>query len=72
MRAFGCTVMVCVPMCLSRFLIEVVITRGTYGMLVPMNSYIPILTEVLITPTRVVCNGPKFVSHYPPLAWRLL
>ena len=40
MRTFGCAVMVRVPMCLSRVLFEVVSTRGTYGMLVPMNSYI--------------------------------
>ena len=31
--------MVCVPVCLSRVLFEVVTTRGSYGMLVPMNSY---------------------------------
>ena len=39
MRAFGCAVMVRVSMCLSRVLFEVVSTRGRYGMLVPMNSY---------------------------------
>ena len=38
MCAFGCAVMVCVPICFSRVLFEVVSTRGTYGMLVPMNN----------------------------------
>ena len=38
MRAFGCAVMVRVPMRLSRILFEVISTRGTYSMLVPMNS----------------------------------
>ena len=38
MRAFGRAVMVRVPMSLSRFLFGVVSTKGTYGMLVPMNS----------------------------------
>ena len=38
MRAFGCRVMVRVPMCLSRVLFKVVSKRGTYGMLVPMNT----------------------------------
>ena len=39
MRAFGREIGVRVPMCLSRVLFEVVITKGTYGMLVPMNKY---------------------------------
>ena len=38
MRAIGCTVIVRVPICASRVLSEVVSTKGTYGMLVPMNK----------------------------------
>ena len=38
MRAFGRAVMVCVPMCLSRVLFELVNTKGTYGILVLMNT----------------------------------
>ena len=35
----GRAVMVCVTMCLSRVMCEVVSTKGAYGMLVPMNSF---------------------------------
>ena len=42
------------------------LTQNTRG------NYILILPAFLITPTRMVCTGPKWVSHYPPLAWRLL
>ena len=36
------------------------------------RRYILILPEVLITMTRMVCTGPKSVSHSMPLARRLL
>ena len=38
MRAIGRAVIVRVPICASRILLEVVSTEGTYGMLVPMNT----------------------------------
>ena len=39
MRALGHAVIVHLPMCASRVLLEVVSTKGTYGILVPMNSH---------------------------------
>ena len=38
MSALGLAVIVRVPMCASRVLLEVVSTKGMYGMLVPMNT----------------------------------
>ena len=40
MRVIGRAVIVHVPMCASQVLLEVVSTKGTYVMLVPMNKNI--------------------------------
>ena len=38
MRALGWAIGIHVPMCSSRVLLEVVSTKGTYGILVPMST----------------------------------
>ena len=58
MRAFGCTVMVRMPMCLIRFMFEVVSTKGTYGMLVPMNSFGRFY--IVVYGIAVVVNTPSY------------
>ena len=44
MRTLGCAISVCVPMCLISVLLEVVSKKGTYSILVPMNSNYDILS----------------------------
>ena len=36
--ALGCVIGFCMPMCSIGVMLEVVSTKGTYGLLVPMNT----------------------------------
>ena len=71
MRALGRAVIVCVLMCASRVLLEVVITKGTFGMLLPMNKYIVIRTVQLekiasdTTQVEMIPNGKSKIFLAP-------
>ena len=64
MRAIGRAVIVSVPMCASRVLLEVVSTKGTYGMLVPMNNipYLKAYLDNIPNPSLTTTPG-----KFPPM-----